>query len=133
MCYLGSSPSGPEGGRAGRRARAALVARLPGDPATEQVSLQSDRTYRSGSDVEVTVGGRRFVLFTKGTHAWTRPGDDERLIDAMRGSSSMAAEGVSDDGTVSLDTYSLDGFAAAHDVLRRGCDVEPSRSGWAAR
>jgi hypothetical protein len=134
MCYLGSGPSRPKGGRAERRTRAALVARLPGDPAAEQVSLQSDRMHRSGSGVEVTVGGREFVLFTRGKHAWTRSGDDdEQLIEAMRRNSSMVVKGVSDDGSVSLDTYSLDGFAAAYDALRRGCGVEPSPPGWAAR
>jgi hypothetical protein len=111
-----------EGNYAKRGNPAVLVARLPGDPPGEQVSVQPGYAYRKGSMVEVKVEGRNFQLFTQGEHAWARTdADDKALIEAMRRGSDMTVRGTSVRDTFSLDTYSLNGFSAAYDAMRDAC------------
>jgi invasion protein IalB len=122
ICYIASEPVNQEGNYAKRGNPAVLVARLPGDPPGEQVSVQPGYAYRKGSMVEVKVEGRNFQLFTQGEHAWARTdADDKALIEAMRRGSDMTVRGTSVRDTFSLDTYSLNGFSAAYDAMRDAC------------
>ena len=85
ICYVASEPTNQSGNYSRRDPPAVLVARLPGSPPSEQVSVQPGYAYRKGSSVEVKVDGREFALFTDGEHAWTRTNDEDRaLIDAMK-------------------------------------------------
>ena len=120
-CYIASEPKKQAGTYKQRGNPAVLVARLPGDPPDEQVSVQPGYTYKSGSDVDTTIDGRKFTLFTKGEHAWTRPEDDNAVIEAMRKGSTMVVKGTSSLDTTSTDTYSLAGFTAAIGAMRDAC------------
>lgn len=122
ICYIASEPSGQEGNYTRRGNPAVLVARLPGSPPSEQVSVQPGYTYRRGSTVDVRIEGNSFELFTQGEHAWARTDDDDRaLIDAMRRGLTMTVRGTSTRDTFSLDTYSLNGFTAAFEAMRNAC------------
>lgn len=121
-CYIASEPKKQEGTYKQRGNPAVLVARLPGDPPSEQVSVQPGYTFKKGSGVQLTVDGRRFDLFTQGEHAWTRTdGDDKALIEAMKNGSSLVIKGTSSRETTSSDTYSLNGFTAAWQAMRDAC------------
>lgn len=121
-CYAASEPTAQDGTFSKRGSPALMVARLPGQGATEQVSVQPGYGYKKDSDVEVTIDGRRFELFTQGEHAWTRTeAEDKALIEAMRAGSKMTVRGTSTRGTYSLDTYSLLGFTAAIGAMRDAC------------
>jgi hypothetical protein len=88
----------------------------------DEVSVQPGYSYREGSEVEVTIGGREFSLFTRGEHAWTKSEDaDQTLIAAMKGGNDMTVRGTSTRGTYSLDTYSLLGFTAAYEAMVAAC------------
>jgi invasion protein IalB len=122
ICYIASEPKNQEGNYRSRDNPAVLVARLPGNPASEQVSIQPGYTFKRDSSVEVDIGGRDFQLFTQGEHAWARTDDDDRaLIGAMRSGSDMTVRGTSTRDTFSLDTYSLSGFTAAFEAMRDAC------------
>lgn len=122
MCYAASEPTGQEGTFKSRGNPAILVARLPGSPPSEQVSVQPGYTYRKNSTVEVKIESRSFQLFTRGEHAWARTeADDKALIEAMKRGSTMTVRGTSVRDTYSLDTYSLSGFSAAYDAMRDAC------------
>ena len=106
------------------------AARQPGgagDPAAGpravyEVSVQPGYTYLDGSEVEIQVDRRKFVLFTRGEHAWTpREKDDRDLINAMKRGVDMTVRGTSTKNTYSLDTYSLLGFTAAYDAMVEAC------------
>ena len=72
------------------------MARLPGTPPTEEVSVQPGYAYKKGSTVEAQGRRPNFDLFTDGEHAWTRNDDDDRaLIGAMKGGSTMTVKGTS--------------------------------------
>ena len=85
VCYVASEPTKQEGDYKKRGNPAVLVARLPGEPPTEQVSVQPGYNFKKGSEVELAVGKQKFTLFTQGEHAWARTdADDKSLIGAMR-------------------------------------------------
>ena len=122
VCYIASEPTKQEGTYKARGNPAVLVARLPGEPPSEQVSVQPGYAYRKGSSVELAIANRRFELFTQGEHAWARTDDDDRaLVAAMRDGSDMTVRGTSTRDTFSLDTYSLNGFTAAFEAMRDAC------------
>ena len=122
ICYIASEPTAQSGNYSRRDPPAVLVARLPGTPASEEVSVQPGYAYRKNSSVDVKVDGRPFKMFTDGEHAWTRTNDEDRtLIAAMKGGVSMTVRGTSIRDTYSLDTYSLSGFTAAYEAMRAAC------------
>jgi len=122
ICYIASEPRNQEGNYSRRGNPAVLVARLPGNPPSEQVSVQPGYTYRSGSTVQMKIEGHDFQLFTQGEHAWARTDtDDQELIEAMRRGATMTVRGTSTRDTFSLDTYSLNGFSAAFEAMRGAC------------
>jgi invasion protein IalB len=122
ICYMASEPTKQEGDYTRRGNPAVLVTRRPGSPAVDEVSVQPGYSYREGSEVEVEIGGREFMMFTRGEHAWTKSQDaDEALINAMKRGSNMTVRGTSLKGTYSLDTYSLLGFTAAYEAMVNAC------------
>ncbi|MCC2663585.1 MAG: hypothetical protein K0R41_1803 [Geminicoccaceae bacterium] len=122
ICYMASEPKKQEGNYTRRGDPAVLVTRRPGPRPLVEVSVQPGYTYQDGSDVEIQVDRRKFLLFTRGEHAWTpREEDDRNLIDAMKRGVNMTVRGTSTLSTYSLDTYSLLGFTAAYDAMVEAC------------
>jgi hypothetical protein len=74
---------------------------------------------KSGSQMTVSVGDASFTMTPKGNSGWTeRDGDDEALINAMRGGAQMTLKAVSGRGTETSYTFSLTGVSAALDGAR---------------
>ena len=122
ICYMASEPKKQEGDYTRRGNPAVLVTRRPGSPAVDEVSVQPGSSYLEGSEVEVDIGGREFMLFTRGEHAWTKSEQaDQALINAMKRGSDMTVRGTSVKRTYSLDTYSLLGFTAAYQTMLDAC------------
>ena len=122
ICYMASEPKKQEGDYTRRGNPAVLVTRRPGSPAVDEVSVQPGYSYLEGSEVEVDIGGREFMLFTRGEHAWTMSEQaDQALINAMKRGSDMTVRGTSVKRTYSLDTYSLLGFTAAYQTMLDAC------------
>ena len=122
ICYMASEPKKQEGDYTRRGNPAVLVTRRPGSPAVDEVSVQPGYSYLEGSEVEVDIGGREFILFTRGEHAWTKSEEaDQALINAMKRGSDMTVRGTSVKRTYSVDTYSLLGFTAAYQAMLDAC------------
>ena len=122
ICYIASEPKKQEGDYTRRGNPAVLVTRRPGSPAVDEVSVQPGYSYLEGSEVEVGVDGRKFALFTRGEHAWTKSEEADRaLINAMKRGADMTVRGTSVKRTYSLDTYSLLGFTAAYEAMVDAC------------
>jgi hypothetical protein len=122
VCFIHSEPTRQEGNYARRGQPALMVTRLPGELASEQVSVQPGYAYKQGSNVQLTVDNRTYSLFTKGEHAWANtPEDDKALIAAMKRGSDLKVRGISTRDTYSLDTYSLLGFTAAYQAMVDAC------------
>jgi hypothetical protein len=122
ICYMASEPKKQEGDYTRRGNPAVLVTRRPGPKVVDEVSVQPGYSYQEGSEVQVGIGNRKFALFTRGEHAWTKSEDADRaLIDAMKRGSDMTVRGTSTKGTYSLDTYSLLGFTTAYQAMTDAC------------
>lgn len=126
ICYMASEPKKQEGNYTRRGNPAILVTRRPAPRAVDEVSVQPGYSFQDGSEVEVQVDrNRRFLLFTRGEHAWAKSEDaDKQLISAMRRGTDMTVRGTSVKNTFSLDTYSLLGFTAAYDAMVEACSEE---------
>jgi invasion protein IalB len=121
ICYMASEPKKQEGDYTRRGSPAVLVTRRP-NPRVDEVSVQPGYSYLEGSEVEVDIGNRKFALFTRGEHAWTKSEEEDRaLIEAMKRGSDMTVRGTSTKRTFSLDTYSLLGFTAAYQAMVDAC------------
>jgi hypothetical protein len=122
ICYIASEPKKQEGNYTRRDPPAVVVTRRPGARVLYEVSVDPGYAYLDGSDVEIQIDRRRFLLFTRGEHAWARQEEDDRnLISAMRRGVKMTVSGTSSKNTYSLDTYSLVGFTAAYDAMVDAC------------
>jgi hypothetical protein len=126
ICYMASEPKKQEGNYTRRGNPAILVTRRPAPRVVDEVSVQPGYSYQDGSEVEVQVDrNRKFLLFTRGEHAWTKSEDaDEALIRAMKGGNDLTVRGTSVKNTYSLDTFSLLGFTAAYDAMVEACSEE---------
>ncbi len=122
ICYMASEPKKQEGNYTRRDNPAVLVTRRPGPKVVDEVSVQPGYSYLDGSEVEVAIASNKFMLFTRGEHAWTKSEDaDKALITAMKRGTDMTVRGTSIKDTYSLDTYSLLGFTAAYDAMIDAC------------
>jgi hypothetical protein len=89
------------------------------------VSVITGYTYQENSEATVQIGNQSFRLFTNGETAWARDEKtDKSLVDAIRKARMLVIKGTSSRGTVTTDTYSLDGSSAAYDAINQACGVK---------
>lgn len=124
-CWIYSEPVKHEGNYKKRGRIYLLVTHRPGEKTLNQVQFTSGYTYKKGSAVRVSVGAKKFELFTNGDTAWARnTKDDKDIVTAMRGGARMVVTGQSSRGTKTKDTYSLSGISAAHKAIGKACRVK---------
>ncbi|MFZ2017827.1 MAG: invasion associated locus B family protein [Methyloceanibacter sp.] len=98
------------------------ISRWPADSVVNEVSVKMGYPFAAGAKVTAIVGTAKFELFTKDEGAFVeKPDMETKLIDAMKGASSMKIEGKSARGTATSDTYSLDGLSDALDRAAKEC------------
>ena len=122
ICYILSRPtkSTPKG--VNRDDIYLMVTYRPKSGSKEEVSHITGYTYMDRSTVNMLIGNRKFILATNGDVAWVPEGEsDAKLISAMRGGSKLVVKGKSTRGTLTTDSYSLQGFTAAHKQIRKSC------------
>lgn len=124
-CYMVSKPKRSSGKVSKRGDVVAFVTHRPKEGERDVVSFQAGYTYKSGSDVTVTVGDDKFSLFTSRDTAWARkPADDKAMVHAMIKGVTMKVVGTSSRGDRTIDTYSLHGFTAAHKKITAACGLK---------
>ncbi len=125
VCYMASAPEKAEGKYRKRDNPYVLVTHRPAEKSIGVVSVRAGYTYKKDSEVEVNIDGQRFILFTDAGQAWAYDSKvDRALVRAMKGGLSMIVAGISSRGTLTTDTYSLNGFTAAYDAITRACGVK---------
>lgn len=125
VCYVASQPRNMEGQYTKRGDAAVFVTHRPAQNERDVVNFQAGYTFKEGSDVEVTIGGRTFSLFTKDDTAWARSEADEgAIVKAMIKERRMVVRGTSSRGTKTTDTYSLLGFTSAYKKINQACGVK---------
>jgi len=81
--------------------------------------------YKDATDAELSVDTHKFALFTNKESAWSRDAaTDKTVVDAMAKAKQAVLKGTSARGTVTTDTYSLDGFAPMLAQIDKACGVK---------
>lgn len=123
VCYMGSVPKKAEGNYTRRGDTHVMVTHRPADKVRGEVSVTAGYSYKPGSDVEAVIDGRTFKLFTRDGHAWAQDAAADRaMVAAMKAGLQMVVRGTSTRGTLTTDTYSLNGFTSAYEAIDRACE-----------
>ncbi len=126
VCYMASQPIKAEGNYSRRGDIFALITHRPAEDSQNVFSYVTGYTYKPNSEVDVTIDGKKFTLFTQNDMAWTVDDQtDARLVDSIRKGSRLSVKGTSSRGTLTTDTFSLRGSSAAHDAISRECGIAP--------
>jgi hypothetical protein len=127
-CYVMAQPKSSEPKKAVRDPVYFLISDWPRRRAKAEMQIIPGYKYKDGSQVTAQVGADKIMFFTQnatGTgSAWVRDTADEaRLVDAMKRGSQVTVTGVSQRGTTTHDTYSLDGISTALDRIHTACGM----------
>lgn len=127
-CYAVASPLSQENTRDGQPVEVArsetrlFVFFRPGEGVAGQVSFTGGYPFGPDTTVTLEVDGTQFALFTQEEWAWpANPEEDARIVEALRGGSEVVLTGQSGRGTVTRDTFSLQGFASSVEDAQRRC------------
>lgn len=122
ICFATSQPAEKTPAAAKRSAIVLYVSAWPKDGIKAEVSAKLGYKVKAGSDIVVTVGSDTFKLFAKDERAYLANATDElKLIEAMKKGSKLTIEAVSERGTATSDTYSLNGTTLALQALTKSC------------
>ena len=118
-CFIGSAPIKEEGDYTNRGDTYVLVYRVNrGSEKTIQVT--AGYSYDESKPVIVKIDQTSFNFFGKEDSAWTKNKDKE-VIYSMQKGIAMIIKGYSSRGTLTTDTYTLEGFTKAHNKLKKDC------------
>jgi invasion protein IalB len=98
-----------------------FVSQRPGQAVSFEPQFIAGYALREGSKVSVSIGNKKFTMFTKGKSAWVENAAEEpQLIAAMKAGSDMQVQAQSGRGTKTSYSFSLKGISAALDSIT-GC------------
>ncbi|MGH6792471.1 MAG: invasion associated locus B family protein [Methyloceanibacter sp.] len=98
------------------------ISRYPADQVVDEISVKMGYPFAPGAKTTVTIGTDKFELFTKEEGAFVeKPEDEGKLIEAMKGGTTMKIEGRSARGTNTSDEYSLGGISDALARIAKEC------------
>ncbi len=99
-----------------------LVWHRPGTKEWDVVQVDIGYTFKQETDVEVTIGGQTWNLFTNNGNAWAYEADDDsQIVRAMRAGARMSVKGTSSRNNPTTDSYSLSGVTKAHNAINQAC------------
>lgn len=125
VCYIASQPTKSEGAYSSRGDIQMQVSHRPSDNATDVVSIVAGYAYKTDSDAVIQVGRAKWDLFTVEGRAWARDAKtDKAIIAAFIKGNTAVVTGTSSRGTLTTDTYSLQGFTAAYRKIGEECGVK---------
>ena len=86
------------------------------------IQIEAGYDYEVGSDIIVNIDKGEYIFYTTDdlpSAAWTN--DDDKVIFAMKKGLKLIVTGESSRGTVTNDTYTLNGFTSAYNKLSEDC------------
>lgn len=125
VCFIESRPTKLDAKPAGRKAEAVRVT-VTHRPARKTWSaLLFETGYKLDEKVlaDIVIDGNTYKMGTDagGYFFVSEAKDEQRLLDAMKGGSTLVAKGTMPDGTPISDTYSLSGISAALKAIDQAC------------
>jgi len=122
VCFAISQPKDSKPKNVRRGPIFFYISHWPGDKVRNEISVKIGYPFKANTPSEVTIGANKFKLFTKDEGAFVEDLDTEkRLIEAMKTGDSMVVTGRSTRGTLTTDSYSLNGIGAALDRIAKDC------------
>lgn len=125
VCYMASTPKKEEGKYSSRGDIYVVVTHRPNEKSYDVITVNAGYTYKPASAVKIKIGAQTFGeddLFTSAGKAWAVNSDvDKKIVAAMKRGSRMIVDGVSSKGTLTKDTYSLNGFSSAYKAISNKC------------
>jgi hypothetical protein len=127
-CYAMSTPRSKEPAKAKRDPVYFLISDWPVRRTRDEPQIVPGYEYKKDSTVTAQIGPDKFEFFVKNDggagNAWVQDAADEaKLVDAMKRGSTIVVTGTSQRGTVTKDTYSLNGISAALDKIHSACGM----------
>lgn len=124
VCYMMAKPDKDEGDYKKRGEIVALITHRPAEGTKNVFSYMSGYSYKKGADVNLTIDGKKFTLFTQNDMAWAADAAaDTALTNAIQKGSTMTVQGVSGKGTKTKDTFSLKGSTKAYEMITKACGL----------
>jgi hypothetical protein len=121
-CFMVSAPAKSEGKYSKRDPVFVHVTHRPAVGTRDVVSFTAGYVYKPGSEAKLTIGNDSFTLQTREGAAWAYDDAlDAKLVEAMKKGSRMVIEGTSSRGTLTRDTYSLEGVTPAYEAITKAC------------
>jgi len=125
VCYMASAPKKDEGKYTNRGDIYFVVTHRPNEKSFNVITVNAGYTYKPSAPVTIKIGAKTFgenELFTDGSKAWAINSEaDKKIVDAMKRGSRMIIDGTSSKGTLTKDTYSLNGFSSAYKAITNKC------------
>ncbi len=122
VCFMSGQPRKKEGNYKKRGDVFFFVTYWSGEGNKNVVSVSNGYSFKEGSAVTVSVGRKKFTLFTRDEMAWTEnQKEDNALVSLIKKKSSLIVRGISSRGTKTKDTYSLKGSTAAWRAMNKEC------------
>ena len=124
VCYMAAQEKTQVGNYTSRGEIYALITHRPAEKTRDVFSYISGYPYKSGSEVSIKVNGSTHKLFTQDETAWAADAAaDKSLVDSIRKGSQMVVKGTSKRGTLTTDTFSLDGSGNAYKSITAECGL----------
>jgi hypothetical protein len=124
VCYMAASPDKHEGKYSKRGDIVAMITHRPSEGTKSVFSYMAGYGYQKGSNVEISIDGKKFTLFTQNDMAWAADAvADANLADAIKKGSKMVVKGISGKGTDTKDSFSLKGSTKAFEAISKACGV----------
>ena len=121
-CYVLSRPKDQSPKNVRRDPVYFFITSRPKDNIRNQVSVIIGYPFRDGGRATVEIGSAKFTLFTRDDKAWIEDLEEQdKLVAAMKGGSTMLVRGTSQRGTNTSDRYSLLGITAALERIVKAC------------
>ncbi len=124
VCYMAAEPKTKVGNYTSRGDVFALITHRPAEKTRDVFSYITGYPYKSGGEVTIEANGRNYKLFTQNETAWAADAAADRaLVNAIKAGSNMVVKGVSQRGTLTTDTFSLNGSSKAYNTISKACGL----------
>ncbi len=123
VCYMAAIPKNSQNAPANRGMATLSVTHRSKE--LNVVSVAAGFTFKKDSTAEMTVGSKKFSLFTNGSGAWARDSaTDKAVVQAMIKANDAVINGTPAKGKAVVDTFSMAGFSASYEAINQACGVK---------
>lgn len=122
ICFAAAQPKTMEPKAAKRGPVFLYLTTWAKDNIRNEISVKLGYAIKANSSPVIAIGKDQFELYPKDDKAFMRdPGEERKLLDAMKKGATLTVKGVSARGTATTDQYSLAGLSAAMQQMASSC------------